>query len=109
PIDLQPDLGNQVPKTWNVKKLAIKVTDNLPQDMDSTVNRVVQLSGTISRETQLDLLSGVLGFDTDEELTRLENDNGDTGYELPNELDESGQEVRGEVEETSIEPQRQTE
>ena len=109
PLDLQPDLGNQVPKTWNIKKLAIKFTDNLPQDMDSTVNRVVQLSGTISRETQLDLLSGVLGFDTDEELTRLENDNGDTGYELPNELDESGQEVRGEVEETAIEPQRQTE
>ena len=97
PLSLQQDLGVTIPDGFNPNKLKFKFTDNLPQDTEATVNTTVQLSGIISRETQIENLSGVLNIDTDEELKRLEEeDNGSNttaGYDLPTSFDESGQQV----------------
>lgn len=69
----------EINSKWDIEKLDISYTDNVPLDEATIINNFIALGGQVSEETKLNYVQGILVQDVPDELKRLESQEEDYG------------------------------
>ena len=69
----------EVKSDWDIEKLDISYTDNIPLDEATIINNFIALGGQVSEETKLNYVQGILVRDVPDELKRLDSQEQDYG------------------------------
>lgn len=71
--------ASMVSSDWDITKMRIDYTDNIPTDEATAISNFVQLGGIVSEETKLHSVEGILVDDVQDELKRIEKEQTDYG------------------------------